>query len=509
MVQVTFVFVGLLCAILNQMVSGVDRKAFKSCAQSGFCKRNRVISEHIINGGLNKPWSVQGIKIQGSHLDFKLVRLSQTLDATLKFLSTGILKLNIDTVPFTARYKIPDGDVILNDSESTTNIFSPSEQDSVYSIEGTGLSVKITSEPFSLTVNSETDGEILKFNSQNLLNFETGHDLNLQEIVSTIDEKKNNELWTEPSFSGNNQDNRAKGPNSFGLDISFAKSQAIYGIPEHASSLALKTTRGIDGTSKKVITRSDPYRLFNLDVFEYELDSTMALYGAIPIMLGHNPHGSSHRSVGVFWNNPSETWVDVYDDNQFGEKMTHWMSESGSFSLYIFAGKDLKALQKTIKTLTGAPQLPPTFALGYHQCRWNYKSVDDVLEVHQKFDEHALPVDVIWLDIEHTDEKKYMTWHLSNFAEPEKMTAALSLTGRKLVTIVDPHMKKADDWEVYREIVDKNLAVKSSDGESAFEGDCWPGKSVWTDYTNPEARKWWASLFSFDKYKVNRQTEFN
>jgi len=28
----------------------------------------------------------------------------------------------------------------------------------------------------------------------------------------------------------------------------------------------------------------EPYRLYNTDVFEYELDSPMALYGAVPFM---------------------------------------------------------------------------------------------------------------------------------------------------------------------------------------------------------------------------------
>lgn len=32
---------------------------------------------------------------------------------------------------------------------------------------------------------------------------------------------------------------------------------------------------------------TDPYRLFNLDVFEYELYSPMALYGSVPVMLAH------------------------------------------------------------------------------------------------------------------------------------------------------------------------------------------------------------------------------
>ena len=31
----------------------------------------------------------------------------------------------------------------------------------------------------------------------------------------------------------------------------------------------------------------EPYRLFNLDVFEYELNSPMALYGSMPYMLAH------------------------------------------------------------------------------------------------------------------------------------------------------------------------------------------------------------------------------
>lgn len=498
------ILVGFLSLIMCKVVLAVDHNAFKSCAQSGFCTRNRILAEHILNEERVTSWSVEEVSVNGPYLGLKIGRLGEKLDFTIQYLKNGALKISADpTQASSPRYKIPDGDVIVDDSVSSTNVFKADDEDNnVYRIVNTGLSIKINSEHFSITLNSDTDGDIMKLNSRNLLNFENGYSFKLSEIVDGIDEKTSNELWKEPKFSGRNQDNRTNGPKSIGVDISFTKSKAIYGIPEHASSLALKSTRGFDENSKKVFTDSDPYRLFNLDVFEYELDSTMALYGTIPIMLGHNPQGLNHRSVGVFWNNPSETWVDIYSEKGSDGKLTHWMSESGSFSLYIFANEDLKHLQKTIKSLTGAPQLPPSFALGYHQCRWNYKSVEDVLEVHENFDKYSLPVDVIWLDIEHTDEKKYMSWHPTHFADPERMINELSRTGRKLVTIVDPHLKKDDDWEIYREVVDKKLVVKSSDGKSDFEGNCWPGKSVWTDYTNPEARKWWASLFSLDKYKV-------
>ena len=31
----------------------------------------------------------------------------------------------------------------------------------------------------------------------------------------------------------------------------------------------------------------DPYRLYNLDVFEYELNNGMALYGSVPVLIAH------------------------------------------------------------------------------------------------------------------------------------------------------------------------------------------------------------------------------
>ena len=53
-------------------------------------------------------------------------------------------------------------------------------------------------------------------------------------------------------------------------------------------------------------------------------------------------------------------------------------------------------------------------------------SVDD------SFDEHDIPYDVLWLDIEHTDGKKYMTWDKLKFPSPEQMQKNLAAKGRKV-----------------------------------------------------------------------------
>lgn len=48
------------------------------------------------------------------------------------------------------------------------------------------------------------------------------------------------------------------------------------------------------------------------------------------------------------------------------------------------------------------------FSLAYHQCRWNYNDEEDVRNVANKFDELNIPMDTMWLDIEHADNKKWV-----------------------------------------------------------------------------------------------------
>lgn len=61
----------------------------------------------------------------------------------------------------------------------------------------------------------------------------------------------------------------------------------------------------------------DPYRLYNLDVFQYELYNPMALYGSVPVMLAH----STQQTMGIFWLNAAETWVDI-SSNTAGKVVT-------------------------------------------------------------------------------------------------------------------------------------------------------------------------------------------
>ncbi|KAG5181198.1 hypothetical protein JKP88DRAFT_273278 [Tribonema minus] len=105
----------------------------------------------------------------------------------------------------------------------------------------------------------------------------------------------------EERFDGH-VDTKPFGATSVGMDVWFPGSQELYGIPEHAASMALKAK---PATAPVTAT---PTALYTLDVFEYELDVPMALYGAIP--LASEPRRGRHAAA--FWWNPTRhSWTSV------------------------------------------------------------------------------------------------------------------------------------------------------------------------------------------------------
>ena len=232
----------------------------------------------------------------------------------------------------------------------------------------------------------------------------------------------------------------------------------------------------------------------------------MTLYGAIPLMHAHR----KNSTVGVLWLNGAETWIDITKPKQstnpltlgIGAKVdtqTHWFSEAGMLDIFVFLGPTPKAILDDYTSLTGYTQLPQQFAIAYHQCRWNYVSDEDVRDVDRKFDRSNIPYDVIWLDLEYTDEKKYFTWDPHTFPDSLGMQKQLDSHGRKLVVIIDPHIKNTGNYPVVDALKSKDLAVHNKDN-NLYEGWCWPGSSHWIDCFNPAARKWWDSLFTYSSF---------
>jgi len=225
-------------------------------------------------------------------------------------------------------------------------------------------------------------------------------------------------------------------------------------------------------------------------------------------MIGHGGQASS----GFFWLNAAEMQIDVLAPGwdgataqENGRIDTLWMAEAGVVDAFFFVGSEPKDVIKQYISVTGTPSMPQQFATAYHQCRWNYRDEADVDGVDAGFDEHDIPYDVLWLDIEHTDGKRYFTWDRSAFPNPEEMQRKIADKGRKMVTIVDPHIKRDSSFHLHQEATDKGYYVKDANGND-YDGWCWPGSSSYPDMLNPEIREWWADKFSYENYKGSTPT---
>eukprot|EP00064_Thunnus_orientalis_P021245 superscaffoldBa00006329_g21403 len=289
--------------------------------------------------------------------------------------------------------------------------------------------VRVWRFPFRVEILCE-DEVMVTFNSKGKLWFETLQDPSRATTQSSaLPEDHTSLLWKETFKQF--VDIKANGPSSVGVDLCLHGFNHVYGLPEHADSLQLRDTR--DG---------EPYRLYNLDVFAYELHSHLGLYGSVPLLVAHKPD----KTLGVFWLNASETFVNIhYSPSDHQDDQTppvkrrrvqpqsdvHWLSESGVIDCLVLLGPSPQQIFAQYAQLTGYQALPPLFALGYHQCRWNYNDEADVKAVDAGFDRHNIPYDVIWLDIEHTDGKRYFTWDPALFPDPTGLQRHLDKKKRK------------------------------------------------------------------------------
>ena len=231
----------------------------------------------------------------------------------------------------------------------------------------------------------------------------------------------------------------------------------------------------------------------------------MTLYGAIPLMQAHRKDGT----VGVLWQNAAETWIDITKSKTgtATNTNTHWFSESGLLDAFVFLGPTGFNISETMSQLTGMSQLPQLFSIAYHQCRWNYMSDEEVADVDQRFDKNGIPLDVIWLDLEYTDDRKYFTWDSGKFPDPVKMQNELATKERKMVILTDPHIKNVANYHVVEQLKNKNHYVRNKNGD-LYEGWCWPGSSHWIDCFEPAAREWWKSLFRYDAFPGSTKNLF-
>eukprot|EP00435_Cladocopium_sp_Y103_P036935 s2240_g9.t1 len=458
------------------LVLSVDQSKFRTCEQTSFCRRFRAYEVSTQQAASPSPvHSASEVLVEGHRVSAKIVhRYGETaqlepLTLQLQFFrsqqSCGVVRATLEHGSSTAsRETVVHRSVVVEPLEPDEVVAATVEGGTTFTSKSGPCAVLLRHQPFQLEI--FRDGLLLQtFNARHFLNYE-------------LPRLGREGMPRQPAVDAADLDPRFLWEESFDQFVD---------------------------------------RLYNLDVFEYEVDVPMALYGAIPFVTCVRSADRSAASgapvaSGLLALNPSEGFVQV--DATGNNTETWWIFESwrigpaqetGPLELYFFLGPSVTDVLQQYHSVTGLPRMPPLAALGKHQSRWNYITPEDVMEVSRNFDRHGIPLDFLWLDLEHTHGKRYFTWDPKHFPLPEVETMLDSLNRTLEMGFAnDPNYTVANLFKE-KKLVGPGLGTFPFSPGEDFHGFCWPGPSVYPDFCSLEARAEWAKLFDFKAGELWRE----
>ena len=287
----------------------------------------------------------------------------------------------------------------------------------------------------------------------------------------------------------------------------------VYGTPFPTEAVV----RSIDVSSDKLPF----FKTDDSGVFSYELSEDEIVYGLGEQIRGINKRGWQYKSwnydnpnhhedarslygshnfiiisgkqtFGAFFDYAGEIEFDIGYTRRTEIKIT---PAKNDLVLYIITGEGEKDIVKQFRGLIGRSYIPPFWAFGYGQSRWGYKSEQEIRDVARQYKEAGIPLDSIYLDIDYMERYKDFTVDSERFPGLEKLVADMKAQGIHLVPIIYAGVKIEEGYDVYEEGVKNNYFCKNADCGD-FVGAVWPGRVHFSDFLNPEARKWFGNKYS-------------
>lgn len=170
------------------------------------------------------------------------------------------------------------------------------------------------------------------------------------------------------------------------LRTSLPDNPNIYGLGEHSDPFRLNTTDYIR-------------TLWSQDA--YSIPEGANLYGNHPVYFEHRTTGTH----GVFFLNSNG--MDVKINNTNGEdQYLEYNTLGGVLDFYFLAGPDPITVSQQYAEVVGFPVMMPYWAFGFHNCRYGYQDVYALAEVIVNYSMAAIPLEVMWTDIDHMDLRK-------------------------------------------------------------------------------------------------------
>lgn len=256
------------------------------------------------------------------------------------------------------------------------------------------------------------------------------------------------------------------------FSFSMEESDRVYGLGENVRGI---NKRGWIYESK---CSDDPNHL----------EDRRSLYGAHNFIVV-----DGKERFGVFVDYPGILTFDVGYTRHSELKIT---ASDWNLDVYVIEGEDVKDIVKQFRGLIGRSYIAPLWAFGYGQSRWSYMTADEVRDVVKKHRELGIPLDSVYLDIDYMERYKDFTLNDETFPDFAEFNKEMKEQNIHLVPIIDAGVKQEEGYPVYEEGLEKGYFCKKEDG-TPFVAAVWPGKALFPDMLNKEARDWFGDQYKF------------
>ncbi|KAJ4305859.1 hypothetical protein N0V90_001391 [Kalmusia sp. IMI 367209] len=248
----------------------------------------------------------------------------------------------------------------------------------------------------------------------------------------------------------------------------------LYGLGEHTDPLRLPTSNYIR-------------TMWNRDAGGVPQKSN--LYGQHPVYFERR----NDYSHGVFLlnSNGMDILINNDDDGQYLEYNT----VGGVIDLYFLAGPSAMDVAREYSEITGRAAMMPYWGLGFHQCRFGYKSVDEVAAVVANYSAANIPLETMWTDIDYMDSHKVFTLG-QNFPldKMRSLVSNLHANDQHYIVMVDPAVAY-QDYDAFNKGKDADIFMKHPDG-SIYKGVVWPGVTAFPDWFHEKTQDYWNNEFA-------------
>ncbi|KAF2470215.1 alpha/beta-glucosidase agdC [Lindgomyces ingoldianus] len=258
------------------------------------------------------------------------------------------------------------------------------------------------------------------------------------------------------------------------LRTSLPDSPILYGLGEHTDSLQLPTSNYI--------------RTF----WARDAGGVPAgenLYGNHPVYYEYRPKSDTTHGVLLL----NSDGMDIKINNDDGQYLEYNVL-GGIIDLYFLAGPGPYDVAREYSEISLKPAMMPYWGFGFHQCRFGYKSVDEVAAVVANYSAAGIPLETMWTDIDYMDQYKVFTLgERFPLKDMRSLVNDLHDNDQHYIVMVDPAVAY-QNYDAFNRGKDADIFIKNSDG-SIYKGRVWPGVTAFPDWFHENTQGYWDSEF--------------